>query len=309
MLLARAAAGLRPPAELDGEDDLPGLMDPAVGLQHSVTVLAVVTLVIVAFTAGTRVGAAYHLSDVGALLALYGVATFAVARLPWGRLPAMGSVIIIGTQILFVVSLTTVTGGGRSPYFVLYAPILALAGWHLRRDWVVVSVVAVAIVEWWRAMVVEGGTGNADQLLVALPLFAAIAALSHLTAQRLLSAIAMIRRDQLRLAETLTAARAVAAVTDANPLATASEAAARIFESRARLVSFEAPVAAGGELPARSDAGRRLSVAMSGADGTHGVLELERSEPFTMTEVRLAAMLGGTAGQAADARPPRGIHV
>jgi hypothetical protein len=309
MLLARAAAGLRPPGGFDGEDDLPGLRDPAVGLQRSVTVLAVVTLVIVAFTAGTRVGPAYHLSDVGALLALYGVATLAVSRLPWGRLPALGSVIIIGTQILFVVSLTTVTGGGRSAYFVLYAPILALAGWHLRRDWVVVSVVAVAIVEWWRAMVIEGGAGNADQLMVALPLFAAIAALSHLTAQRLLSAIAMIRRDQLRLAETLTAVRAVAAVAEANPLAAASDAAARIFESRARLVTFEAPVAAGGELLSRSDAGRRLSVSMSGADGTHGVLELERSEPFSMTEVRLAAMLGGTAGQAADARPRRGTHM
>jgi hypothetical protein len=309
MLLARAAAMVRPPGELDGEHDLPALMDPAIGLKRSVTVLAVVTLVIVALTASTRVEAPYHLSDVGALLALYCVATFAVSRLPWGRLPSIASVVIIGTQILFVVSLTTVTGGGRSAYFVLYAPILALAGWHLRRDWVVLSVASVAIVEWWRAMVVEGGRGSADQLMVALPLFAAIAALSHLTAQRLFGAIAMLRRDQLRLAETLTAVRAVAAAGDANPLGAASEAAARIFRSRARLVAFETPVTSSKDLVSRSDEGHRLSVAMSGAAGTHGVLELERSEPFTMTEVRLAAMLGGTAGQAADALPPRGIHV
>jgi hypothetical protein len=310
MLFARVAAALRPPREIDGEVDLPALTDPAVGLQRSVTVLSLATLVIVGLTAGERVSAPYGLSDVGALLVLYAIATFALSRLPWGRLPGWASVVIIGAQILFVVSLTTVTGGGRSAYFVLYAPILALAGWHFQRDWVALSVAAVAAVEWWRAMVVEGGTGSADQLMVALPLFAAIAALSHLTAQRLLGAIAVIRRDQLRTAETLAAVRAFAATTQTDPLAVASAAAARIFASRARLVAFEPPVPDAGELLSRSEEGRRLSVAITGSDGTHGVLELERSEPFSMTEARLAAMLGGTAGHAADGRRPgRGVHV
>lgn len=310
MLFARAAAALRPPRDLDGEDDLPAIDDPAVGLQRSITVLAAMTLVIVAATAGTRVGAAYSLSDIGALLLLYAIATLAVARIPWRRMPASASVIIIGAQILFVVSLTTVTGGGRSAYFVLYAPILALAGWHLRRDWVVMSVAAVAAVEWWRAMVVEGGQGTADQLMVALPLFAAIAVLAHLTATRLLGAIAIIRRDQLRTAETLAAIRAFAQTKEADPLAVASAAAARIFESRARLVAFEPPAPESGGLLARSAEGRRLSVAIEGSEGTHGVLELERAEPFSMTEARLAALLGGSAGQAADGRRPgRGTHV
>ena len=154
LLFARAAAALRPPREIDGEVDLPALTDPGVGLQRSVTVLAVVTLVIVALTAATRVGSGWALGDVGALLVLYAIGTFALARVPWGRLPSTAAVIILGAQILFVVSLTTVTGGGRSAYFVLYAPILALAGWHLRRDWLVITVASVALVEWWRAMVV-----------------------------------------------------------------------------------------------------------------------------------------------------------
>lgn len=302
LLFARAAAALRPPREIDGEVDLPALTDPAVGLQRSVTVLAVVTLVIVALTASTRVGPSWTLADVGALLVLYAIGTFALSRLPWGRIPATAAVVIVGAQILFVVSLTTVTGGGRSAYFVLYAPILAIAGWHLRRDWVVITVAAVALVEWWRAMVVEGGRGTADQLMVALPLFAAIAALSHLTAQHLLGAIAVIRRDQLRTAETLAAIRDFAATKETDPLAVASAAAARIFESRARLVTFEPPAPQTADLLSRSEAGRRLSVAITGTDGTHGVLELERTEPFSMTEARLAAMLGGTAGQAADGR-------
>ena len=310
MLFARAVAALRPPREIDGEVDLPALTDPAVGLQRSVTLLALVTLVIVALTASTRVAGTYNLSDVGALLVLYSIGTFALSRLPWGRLPAMASIAIIGAQILFVVSLTTVTGGGGSAYFVLYAPILAIAGWHLQRDWLVLAVASVAIVEWWRAMIVEGGQGTADQLMVALPLFAAIAALSHLTAVRMLRAIAVIRQDQLRTAETLAAVRTFAATTDDDPLAVASAAAARIFQSRARLVAFEPPTTASGDLLARSEEGRRLSVAITGAAGTHGVLELERTEPFSMNEARLAALLGGSAGQAADGRRPgRGVHV
>jgi hypothetical protein len=311
MLLEWAAAALRPPPrEIDGEVDLPVLTDPAVGLQRSVTFLALVILVIVAMTAGTRVGAAYGLPDIGALLVLYAISTFALSRLPWGRLPATASTVIIGAQILFVVSLTTVTGGGGSAYFVLYAPILALAGWHLRRDGVILSVAAVAAVEWWRATIIEGGQGNADQLMVALPLFAAIAALSHITAQRLLGAIAVIRRDQLRTAETLAAVRSLVATTESDPLAVVSAAAARIFGSRARLLSFEPPAPDAGDLLSRSEEGRRLSVAINGVDGTHGVLELERAEPFSMTEARLVAMLGGTAGQAADGRHERrGRHV
>jgi hypothetical protein len=310
VLLARAAAALWPPREVAGATDLPAIGGAAAGLERSVTILSVASLVIVALTAGARVVAPYHLSDVGALLVLYAIGTFAVSRVPWDRMPEIASIVIVGAQILFVVSLTTVTGGGRSPYFVLYAPVLAIAGWHLRRDWVVMAVAAVAAVEWWRAMVVEGGRGSADQLMVALPLFAAIAALAHTTAQRLLVAVALIRRDQLRTAETLTAVRELAASRHADPLADASAAAARIFKSRARLLTFEAPIGEGGALLSRSEDGRRLSVSIDGADGTHGVLELDRTEPFSMTEARLAAMLTGTAGQAADGRRPgRGVHL
>lgn len=310
MLFARAAAALRPPRDLDGELDLPVLSDPVVGLQRSVTVLAIVTMIIVAVTAPARVSPAYTLSDVGALLLLYAIGTFAVSRLPWDRLPPTAAAVIVGTQLLFVVSLTTVTGGGNSAYFVLYAPVLVLAGWHLRRDWVVLAVASVAIVEWWRAMVVERGAGNADQLVVALPLFAAIAALAHLTAVQLHGAIATIRRDQLRTAETLAAVRELAGASVGDPVATAAAAAARIFGSRARLVTFDPPTGERAELLARSEEGRRLSIGISGSEGTRAVLELERAQPFSVTEARLAALLGGTAGQAAEGRPTgQGAHI
>lgn len=304
-LFARAVSGLLPAREADGEVDLPALADPAVGLQRSATVLSIVTLGIVALTAGTRVGSGYALSDIGALLVLYALATVAMSRLPWGTLPSIAAVSLIGAQILFVVSLTTVTGGGRSPYFALYAPILALAGWHLRREWVVAAVGSVAAVEWWRAMVLETTRGSADQLLVALPFFAAIAALAHLTSQRLLDAVVAIRRDQLRTAETLAAVRVLATSPESDPLVAASAAASRIFGSRARLVAFEPPAQPGDDLLSRSGDGRRLSVSMTGSGGTHGILELERDQPFSTTEARLAAMLGGSAAQAVDAQPGR----
>lgn len=309
VLFARAAAAMRPPREIDGELDLPALTDPAIGLQRSVTLLAIVVLVIVVLTAPTRISAAYTLSDAGALLLLYAVGTFALSRLPWGRLPAGAAVAIVGVQVLFVVSLTTVSGGGSSPYFVLYAPILAIAGWHLRRDWVVLTIASVAAVEWWRAIVLEGGRGTVDHLVVALPLFAAVAALSHLTAQHLLGAIATIRRDQLRTAQTLAAVRGLTSGPEQDPLAEAAAAAARIFESRTRLVTFDPPVPDGADLLARSAAGRRLSVGIAGSSGTRALLELERPEPFSVQEARLAALLGESAGQAAEARRGRGAHV
>ncbi len=304
-LLARAMAGLQPARSVDGEVDLPAMTDPAIGLQRSATVLSIVTLGIVALTAGDRVGAGYAASDVGALLVLYAIATLAISRLPRGTLPAIAAVMIIGVQILFVVSLTTVTGGGGSPYFALYAPILALAGWHLRRDWLVLAVGSVALVEWWRGMVVEAGRGSPDQLLVALPFFAAIAALAHLTSQRLFEAVVAIRRDQLRTAETLEAVRSLASSPGSDPLAAASAAAGRIFRSRARLVAFEPPAEEGGDLLSRTDHGRRISVAITSSAGTHGILELEREDPFSTTEARLAALLGGSAGQAVEAQPTR----
>jgi hypothetical protein len=304
-LLSRAMLGLRLRGQIGGDPDLPALEDPVAGLGRSIALLSIVSLVIVALTAENHVGAGYHLSDVGALLLLYGVATAALSRVPWTRFGPSWAAVFIGAQILFVVSLTTVTGGGRSPYFALYAPILALAGWHLRRDGVIVAIASVAAVEWWRAMVVEGGRGSADQLTVALPLFAAIAALAHLTAQRLLGATVAIRRDQVRTADTLVEVRRLTSGSDEDPLAAASDAAGRIFDSVARVVAVDPPSDDGTGLLARTGDGKRLSVAISGPSGTYGVLELEREAPFSTNEARLAAMLGESAAQAFDARGPR----
>jgi hypothetical protein len=75
-------------------------------------------------------------------------------------------------------------------------------------------------------------------------------------------------------------------------------------------VTFDPPTGERAELLGRSEEGRRLSIGIGGSDGTRAVLELERAQPFSVTEARLAALLGGTAGQAAEGRPiGHGAHI
>jgi hypothetical protein len=141
---------------------------------------------------------------------------------------------------------------------------------------------------------------------IALPFFAAIAALAHLTAHQLRGAIVTIRRDQIRTAETLTAVRALAASSSADPLPAVALAAGRIFGARARAIAFDRSEATGSDLFAESDGGRRLSLAIAAGSRVHGILELERDSPFSTTEARLAGILAGAAGHAAEAQ--RGAH-
>jgi hypothetical protein len=171
---------------------------------------------------------------------------------------------------------------------------------------VVATVVAVAAVESWRAVVVEGGHGSIEQVTIALPFFAAIAALAHLTAYQLRGAIVTIRRDQIRTAQTLSAVRALAANSSTDPLPSVALAAGRIFAANARAIAFDRSGPTGSDLFAEGDDGRRLSIAIAAGPRVYGILELERDAPFSTTEARLAGILAGAAGHAAEAR--RGAH-
>jgi hypothetical protein len=301
VLLPFLALG-RPAVVLDTDGDLPAMADPRVGLARGATILAALGIPIVALTAGAEVTRQHPLGEVGALLLGYAVVSVALAKIPWTTLAPQWSMAIQGVQLLFVVSLTSLTGGGASPYFAFYAPVLALAGWYLRREWVAATVGAVVAVECWRAFVVEGGLGSIEQVTIALPFFAAIAALAHLTARQLRSAIVTIRRDQIQTAETLTAVRAMAASSLADPLPALALAAGRIFGASARAIAFDQSAPSGSDLFAESDGGRRLSLAVASGSRVHGILELERSSSFSTMEARLAGILAGAAGHAAEAR-------
>jgi hypothetical protein len=305
VLLPFLALG-RPAVVLDTDGDLPAMADPRVGLARGATILAAIGIPVVALTAGGEVTRQHPLGEVGALLLGYALVSVALAKIPWTTLAPAWSMAIPGVQLLFVVSLTSLTGGGSSPYFAFYAPVLALSGWYLRREWVVATVIAAAAVECWRAFVVEGGLGSIEQVTIALPFFAAIAGLAHLTARQLRGAIVTIRRDQIRTAETLTAVRTLAASSSVDPLPAVALAAGRIFGARARAIAFDRSEPTGRDLFAESDGGRRLSLAIAAGSRVHGILELERGIPFSTTEARLAGILAGAAGHAAEAR--RGAH-
>ncbi len=292
----------RPAVAFDADGDLRAMADPRAGLARGATILAAVAIPVVALTAAGQVTRQHSLGEVGALLLGYALVSVALAKIPWTTLPPAWSMAIPGVQLLFVVSLTSLTGGGASPYFAFYAPVLALAGWYLRRDWVAATVLGTAAAECWRAFVVEGGLGSVEQLTIALPFYAAIAALAHLTARQLREAIVTIRRDQIRTAETLTAVRALATASSADPLPALAVTAGRIFGGRARAIAFDRPTPSGSELFAESDGGRRLSLAIAAGERVHGILELERGTPFSTTEARLAGILAGAAGHAAEVR-------
>lgn len=281
--------------------DLPATTDPRDALPRVAALLSAVVIPVVALTAAGEVGAGFAYRDVVALLVTYAIATVAFARVPWSRLPSAWIGAVIGVQLLFVVSLTTLTGGGESPYFALYAAILAIAGWHLAGGAFLGIVASVGVIEVWRALAVDG-TGSFDQVTIGLPFFAALGLLSQVTASRLTAVLVMLRQDQASTSDTLAAVRDLAGDPDADPIPWLGRVAERVFDSKATAVST-APVAdhGHGAVVARAG-GTELTIAISGNVSTYGFLQLERSLPYSSTERRLAAILAETVGRALDAR-------
>lgn len=282
-------------------DDLPAVSDTRDGLPRVTAVLAAVTIPVVALTAAAEVGAGFAYRDVVALLIAYAIATVVLVRVPWSTLPGAWSGSLIGLQLLFIVSLTSLTGAGESPYFALYAAVLAIAGWHLSSGAFVGVVGSVAIIEAWRALAVNA-SGSFDQVTIGLPFFGALGLLSLVTARRLTTVLVLLRQDQARTSATLEAVRDLAGDIDHYPLGALSQAAGRVFDSQATAVEISPTVAGSrGAVIARSG-GRQLTVAISGAASTYGLLHLERPLPYSSTERRLIAILADVAGRALDAR-------
>ena len=281
-------------------DDLPAVEDPRGGLPRVVAVLAALIIPIVAVTAAAEVGAGFAYRDVVALLIAYAIATLALVRVPWSRLPRAWSGALIGLQLLFIVSLTTLTGGGESPYFALYAAALAIAGWHLTSGAFVGVVASVAVIEAWRALTVNA-SGSFDQVTIGLPFFAALGLLSLVTARRLTAALVLLRQDQTGTADTLIAVGHLAGDFDTDPLPELAQAAERIFRGRATAIAVSPTVEGSRGTVIGGAGGSQLTIAVSGAATTYGLLHLERKIPYSSTERRLVAILADTVGRALDA--------
>lgn len=297
-ILDRLASSSLAPGPIDR--DLPVTVDPRTTLPGASRVLAGATIPIVALTAGGWMGPGFFVRDVIGLLIAYGLATFLTTSTRAERFGGPWPTAILGIQLLFVVSLTTLTGGGASPYFALYAPILAIAGWHLRPLAMVATIGAVALLEAWRAIAVDRA-GDFDQVIIGLPFFAAVGLLALLTSRRLTVALLTIRQDQASTAATLAAVHDLAADVAVDPLPEAARAAERVFGASVNVLTIEPAVARVAEPGRALDDAAGLTVPITGSTTTYALLHLERAVPFSTTERRLIGILAGAAGRALDA--------
>ena len=279
--------------------DLPATGDPRETLPWASALLLAATIPVVALTGAAQVGTGFAFRDVVALMIGYSLIMLTLVRVPWTRLPPDLSWALVGVQLLFVVSLTTMTGGGESAYFALYAPTLAIAGWYLRSSAFILVVASIALLEAWRALAVDRD-GSFSQVTIGLPFFAAVGFLALLTARRLSTALVTIRQDQRRTADTLAAVHELASDLAADPLLQVAGAAERVFGGNATAIAIEPAVEAGDRSSGQRSAGNQ-TIAIAGAVSTYGLLIVDRKTPLSSTERRLAAILADTAGRAIDA--------
>ncbi|GAC1666442.1 MAG: hypothetical protein NVS9B8_07880 [Candidatus Limnocylindrales bacterium] len=285
----------------DPRTDLRAIADPRRAYPRLAAILAAVAVPVVLITAGPRVGSGFGFNDVVLLGAVFLAIATAAARLTWAGRDERWLFAIVAIEVVFVASLNTMTGGGGSPYFALYAPVLALAGWYLRGDLVAAAILLVGSTEVWRALAIER-TGGAGQVTIALPFYAALAAISWLTAHRLTVALVTIRQAQVQTAAILDGVRAIGAGPTDDVLEQLVVEAERIFGGRAGLLAFQ-ELAPSTQLLAPTEAGGSLQIPVTGTRGTHALLHLWRDQPFAASEIRLVAILAGAAGKAADAHP------
>lgn len=289
---AAAAAAIASPAT-----------DPRIQLPRAASFFAALVVPLVLLTARGEIGEGFFYRDIVALVVAFAVTTLAVQAVPWGRLPARALWLIVGLDVVFVASLSTITGGASSPYFALYAPVLAIAGWYLVPAETAVVILLIVATEGWRAVVLDP-SGNLDQVSIGLPFFALLAGLASLSARRLKTALAVLRRDQVRTALVLDAVGEIGTDPTSDVIADLQRVAGRVFEGSAVVL----PLGIGDRelLGAPRVDGGYVRVPIVGSGAAHGLLQLWRPSPFSATEVRLAALLGEVAGRAADAKVARG---
>jgi hypothetical protein len=279
---------------LDGtalHQDLPPIADPRDALVSSISALALFSVLIAALTAASRIGAGYRLSDLVLVLAFQLVTVFWIWRIQWRTAPEVWLLAVIGLQVLFVASLVTITGGSDSPFYVLYAPVLALAGWHLRPKPVAVALALVVATELWRAFAIDSVV-DFTGLAVWLPVFGLVAFLASLTSQRATASAVRARLDQVRTAATLHAVRVLADRDPTDPV----DGIARLAGDTMDAVAWLDDV---GEVTGRTHicspgASQHMSVPVRAV----GTLAFCRDRDYSTTERRLAAIMAESISRA-----------
>ena len=187
--------------------DLAPDADPRSRLPRALTLLAAVEIpVVLAGAVGQALPLGYR--DVVALVVIFAITVAVLTLVPWRRIGEGWLLVPVGAHIVFVATLVALTGGGSSPFFVLYAPLLALAGWTLRGPDLVLVIGSVATTEVWRALAVARGE-SVDTLTIGLPVFVLLALLAYGTSGRLAAASALLRLDAVTSAGALETVRRI----------------------------------------------------------------------------------------------------
>ncbi|HUG47086.1 MAG TPA: hypothetical protein VMP67_01605 [Candidatus Limnocylindria bacterium] len=280
--------------------DLAATRDAGQAMRWAVLGLTVVAIPIVLLTAGSHLGPGIRYADVLALCVA--LATFSLGSLivPWERVDDQWLLVLAGGPTVFTAALSSLTGAGSSPYFALYAPVLAVAGWYLTGKQASVAVALVLGTEVWRATVLDR-SGSLDHLAVALPLAVVIAATASLTARSLRNALTEARSQQVRLAAALDHVRAFGRDAGVAVLDQLERALASLFEAEVTVVRLDALKPSDVDLAPVLVTGRTATALVKGAERVHALVRLESRAPFSAQEMRLAAILAEAAGRTIDA--------
>lgn len=283
-----------------GAGDLPSTPDPRASLPPAAAVSGLLAATLVVLTAATHVGAGYALSDVFVLSVGFGLSAVAMLRIPWRRLDARYLAAIPFVHLLYVAALDTLTGGSHSPYVVLYAPVLALAGWYLTPTATLFVVAVAAATEAWRSILEPAA--RLDTLTIVLPVAGLLAIVASFSARRLAHTFVSLRRDQVRTAAAMHAIDGLAELAAHEEVGLhLADLASTVFEADARVIPLPLGVEGSSGL---DDVGldRRMAVLLIPlgvpTGDPIGLLQVWRSEEFSPTERRLAAILGRAAALA-----------
>lgn len=283
------------------QGDLPAT--PARGRQMHVgyALLAALAVPIVLATAEGHLGDGIRYLDVVALCGVYALATICLLFVPWHRLDTRWSFVGAALPVVFVASLSALTGAGLSPYSALYAPILAIAGWYLPLGHVAALVTLVVTTELWRAAALDGSR-SVEQLVIALPFDVAVAAAAWASSRWLRISLTSTRLDQVQMAATLVAIRELGVDPKSNLLHELERSIERVFDARATAVTLSASRPGGHTLATAVLQGNVATVPVPGATKLHALVTLEGRREFSSHELRLAAILAEAAGRALDVR-------
>jgi hypothetical protein len=301
-LLGRLSEQFRPAALAPTPGgDLRALADPRVSMPRVAAILAGLSVPLVLVTAPGQVSDGHSYAEIIALALILVSAMTLAANLPWTSWRPDALVAIVAGEVVFVATLNSLTGGGSSPYFALYAPVLALAGWYLSRSGLVSVIVLIAGTEIWRALVIEPD-GAVTQLAIGLPLFALLGVIASVTAERLLAAIAVLRENQVQGVGTLDAVLKIGNDESVDPLDQLAEAAERVFRASAILVRLPRPQPSEGRAARPVVHGKGARIAIAGRENTYALLQVWRDIEFSAGDTRILALLAEVTARALDAR-------